>query len=247
MTAGEVVVTVLTHPGKVRKVNEDRMTLGWTLCGNEMHAPARVSLPLNEPLFLAVADGIGGHTAGEIASNHVCQRLADKGADLKSPSEIPRLLEIINEELTEHANVAEEFAGMGSTIAGLWVSPGNGVHWFNAGDSRVYRLDGHKLIQITEDDSPPRPVGEDGEQEPTNFITQALGGSQADVYPHGGPESGRSWLLCSDGLSDLVRRGEMEKIISEARDDQSAVQALFEAAMAAGGKDNIAIMIARLV
>uniref|UniRef100_UPI00036B8411 PP2C family protein-serine/threonine phosphatase n=1 Tax=Nocardiopsis chromatogenes TaxID=280239 RepID=UPI00036B8411 len=82
-----------------------------------------------------------------------------------------------------------------------------------------------------------------------NFITQSLGGSGSTaMVPHVGRDAEpdpSAWLMCSDGLSDLVPQEEMERIIAEAADDEGAVYALWRAAMDASGRDNISILLAR--
>ena len=246
MSAGEITVTAMTHRGAVRPANEDALVLGSTTVSVTTSTPVRVYLPLTAPLIIAVADGIGGQAAGEIASEHAASRLAEMAPQVTDATMLGQLLVNIDEELSDHAEQTEEFHGMGTTVAGVVVSPAGGV-WFNVGDSRVYRMDGTSLVQVTEDDSPPLPPSQDGRPATTNFITQSLGGGSGKaVTPHIGPESGSAWLMCSDGLSDLVTVGEMEKILKVHGDDEAAVYALWQAAMAAGGKDNISIILARL-
>ncbi|WP_304455890.1 PP2C family serine/threonine-protein phosphatase [Nocardiopsis sp. YSL2] len=250
VAGGEVIVTALTHRGAVRPANEDALVMGSVCASADMTLPARLILSTSEPIILGVADGIGGQAAGEIASEHLVQRMSEERPRLQGAEDITQLLVNVDEELQEHAQHFDEFTGMGTTVAGVLLS-GEGIFWFNVGDSRTYRLDGRSLIQLSEDDSPPLPPSEDGRPATTNFITQSLGGSaKGRMVPHVGRDDagiGAAWLMCSDGLSDLVRHGDMEKIIAEAGSDEAAVYALWQAAMEAGGKDNISILLARLV
>ena len=240
-TGGELHVTALTHRGAVRTSNEDALVMGALAVCVDTSGPVRVLLPTGEPVILAVADGIGGHAAGEIASEHVAQRLGENSNQFRHPDQLSDLLLTLNEELQEHAARFSEFSGMGTTVAGLLLHDGR-AWWFNVGDSRTYRLTGDRLVQLTEDDSLPTGA-------PTNFITQSLGGtSKGAITPHVGEDPGGptgAWLLCTDGLTDLVDVPDMEKILATHTNDEAAVHALWQAAMAAGGKDNISIVLAR--
>lgn len=247
--SGTVTVTALTHRGAVRQVNEDALVMGaLTVAGGSMNAPARCLLPVQEPLVLAVADGLGGHAAGEIASEHAVHRMAESGFQLVGPEPMRTLLQHIDEEIREHSVQNEEFSGMGTTVAGLLLTE-EGIYWFNVGDSRTYRIRNSHLEQLSDDDSPPTVPGEDGRPTSTNFITQSLGGSSStQMQPHVGQdhESGaEGWLMCSDGLSDLVTDDEMNQILAGADSDEAVVRDLWQAAMKASGRDNISIVLVR--
>ena len=252
VAGGEVIVTALTHRGAVRSANEDAVVMGaLTVAGANMTSPVRCILPISEPVILAVADGIGGQAAGEIASEHAVHRLAETGPHLDGPTKIAQLLSNIDEEIKDHAQQHTEFSGMGTTVAGLLLKDDRN-YWFNVGDSRTYRLEEQprqRLIQLSEDDAPVLPPSEDGRPVTTNFITQSLGGSSGGgMEPHVDVDEvpdPSTWLMCSDGLSDLVLPDEMERILAEAGSDEAAVHALWQAAMEAGGKDNISILLAR--
>lgn len=251
VAGGEVIVTALTHRGAIRPANEDAVVMGaLTVASANMTSPVRCVLPVSEPVILAVADGIGGQAAGEIASEHAVHRMAEMGPRLNGPEEIAQLLSNIDEEIKDHALQHTEFSGMGTTVAGVLLNS-DGNFWFNVGDSRTYRLEGRRLRQLSEDDSPALPPSEDGRPVTTNFITQSLGGSSGgSMVPHVGRDDSAdpsAWLMCSDGLSDLVLPEDMERMIAEAGSDEAAVHALWQAAMEAGGKDNISILLARRV
>ncbi|MDA8370920.1 MAG: protein phosphatase 2C domain-containing protein [Nocardiopsaceae bacterium] len=251
VAGGEVTVTALTHRGAVRPANEDAVVMGpLTIASASMAMPVRCVLPVSEPVILAVADGLGGHAAGEIASEHAVHRMAEMSPRLSSPDDVGVLLKNIDEEIKDHATQHAEFSGMGTTVAGMLLN-NDGNFWFNVGDSRTYRLEGTRLRQLSQDDSPPLPPSEDGKPVTTNFITQSLGGSGATaMVPHVGRDHDpdpSTWLMCSDGLSDLVALEDMEQIIAEAGSDEVAVHALWQAAMEGSGRDNISILLARRV
>ncbi|WP_026128489.1 PP2C family protein-serine/threonine phosphatase [Nocardiopsis halophila] len=249
VAGGEVTVTALTHRGAVRPANEDAVVMGaLTVASANMNVPVRCVLSLTEPVVLAVADGLGGHAAGEIASEHAVHRMAEMSPRMTGPDDVAMLLKNIDEEIKDHATQHAEFSGMGTTVAGMLLNT-DGNFWFNVGDSRTYRLEGNRLRQLSQDDSPPLPPSEDGKPVTTNFITQSLGGSGSTaMVPHVDRDAEpdpSAWLMCSDGLSDLVAQDEMERIIAEASDDEGAVHALWRAAMDASGRDNISILLAR--
>jgi PPM family protein phosphatase len=239
MNAPAVVeVNAVTHRGHVRPGNEDTITVAGWVSDVVMDAPRRSRHDLNAPLLLAVADGMGGHAGGEIASRYSIKRLAQLSGGAQ---ELVDCLAAINSELYAAMAASPSVLGMGTTVAGLVLSPG-GTVWFNVGDSRVYALRKGRPVQLSIDDVPPGPR--------TGIITQTLGGAPfaGPIAPHLGqaPLSIPSrWLLCSDGLSDMLSDAEIEEIVGQAdeHDDEAALRALFAGAMAAGGADNISIIL----
>ena len=129
------------------------------------------------------------------------------------------------------------FRGMGTTVAGLLLSAAR-VLWFNVGDSRVYRYRDGSLQQLSVDHVPP------GLR--SGIITQSLGGGFGFVPIE--PDIGADdlavpsrWLVCSDGLTDMIDDTEIARCLED--NDEEAARKLFEAAMAAGGDDNISIIL----
>jgi serine/threonine protein phosphatase PrpC len=131
--------------------------------------------------------------------------------------------------------------------------------WFNVGDSRVYREDGGYLGQLSVDDSVGGPAG-DGDDGAvaahSSIVTQSLGGAAmvTPISAHIGvepaepanPDGGAArWLVCSDGLTDMVPLADIEKILATEPADARAVKALWAAAMNAGGRDNISVILVR--
>jgi serine/threonine protein phosphatase PrpC len=249
----QVTATVLTHNGGQRSANEDSVVVGaCTFTSVSSSQPHTVVLPAppGQPVVVAVADGLGGHEAGEVASAHVGHHLASVDRTmLLDPAAIGAMLKAIPGELAAIANGHSGRQDMGTTVVGLSLSPEQAV-WFNIGDSRAYRLSGGYLGQLSVDDTPTAFLAEAGESpDPTNVVTQSIGPSSAPLSPHAGIEAisdDGAYLLCSDGLSDLVEVAEMERILAErADDDDTAVKALWAAAMNAGGRDNITVVLVR--
>jgi serine/threonine protein phosphatase PrpC len=251
MTAAEegadrVAVTVLTARGAVRGHNEDSVTVGaLSSAGNETAEPLTLVHTLTSPIVVAVADGLGGHNGGEVASGHAARRLGELTGAAAGPEAVEDLLRAIDAEITARGTADRELTGMGTTVAGLVLSA-DGAIGFNVGDSKVFKVDGGYLGQLSVDDSP-GPDRADGEQVVTGIVTQTLGGGRP-VKPHirvdEGGRSGR-WLLCSDGLTDRVKIGAIESVLADCGDDLEAARRLYAQAMAAGGEDNISLVLVR--
>jgi serine/threonine protein phosphatase PrpC len=238
--------TALTHQGAVRAANEDCIAIGDWVMSEPMPVPVVLERATGVPLIAVVADGMGGHAAGEVASRIAVERLTALAARAVDEAALARLLLDVNAELFEAMGEQPRLRGMGTTVAGVVIAPAGSLV-FNVGDSRVYRIEGGALVQLSTDDTP-GPKLADGRTAvmTSHLITQTLGGAyeEIEIEPHllGVPPAARErYLLCSDGLSDLLTRDEIEAGL--AADDYSSVQALFEAAMARGGRDNISIIM----
>jgi len=231
-----VEVTALSHTGAVREHNEDSLAVaGWVLDG-DLSTPRQTRHTLAQPLVFAVADGMGGHAGGEIASRYATKRLAETPIDAAAAALRGRL-EAINKELYQTMKAVPSLLGMGTTVAGLLLSAARAL-CFNVGDSRIYRFRRSRLEQLSIDDVPPGPR--------SGLITQTLGGAPilVPIAPHIGEEAivlPSRWLLCSDGLTDMLDDADIERVL--ATNDEPAVRALFAAAMDAGGADNISIVL----
>lgn len=229
-------ITAFTHRGRVRPQNEDAVVVGEWIAQGDMAEPCSFRHALDEPIVCAVADGLGGHMAGEVASRHAAQRLAAEGGRLGSAQAVEEALHRINDELYRAMAQDPACVGMGTTIVGLVLS-GKLVR-FNAGDSRLYRFDGGHLSQLSIDDTPPGPR--------SGRITQSLGGvwPEAALHPHVAEEPlipPARFLLCSDGLTDMVGDREIARCLALA--DADAALQLFDLAMRAGGADNISVVL----
>ena len=193
---------------------------------------------------------MGGHAAGEVASRMSAEHLASDAAQATDEAALATLVHRTNDALFELMDERPAWHGMGTTVAGMAVAP-SGLLVFNVGDSRVYRIEEGALVQLSTDDTP-GPKLPDGRTAAytSSIISQVLGGYGSDgerLDPHvvGEPlRDGARYLICSDGLTDLVDRATMEEMLD--RDDVASVRALFEAAMAAGGDDNVSLILLRI-
>lgn len=238
-----VAVSALSHEGLVRDHNEDSLVVGpWTTCATVTQTPETLFFPLTDPLVIAVADGLGGHSAGEVASTLVVQELARSGHTLTDESSVRAALETCNEVVYEAAERRPDWGGMGTTVAGL-VASESGVLVFNVGDSRVYAFDEDGLTQLSVDDNPPLAPGETH----TSVLTQTMGGHPRDraIEPHLATHdraAARSFLVCTDGLSDVVDADAITSVL-DAHHGQQATYELWRAALEAGGPDNITLLL----
>jgi PPM family protein phosphatase len=238
-----------THQGAVRPSNEDTIAVGGWITSEPMTAPVMLEHEAAAGLICLVADGMGGHAAGEIASRAVAEHLSRRAAEATDEAALAALLRDADAELFALMREQPGWRGMGTTVAGIRVTPDR-VLAFNVGDSRVYRIDQGALVQLSTDDTP-GPKLADGRTAAltSNLVSQALGGGYelAGIDPHvlSAPlEDGARYLICSDGLSDLLDRTTMEGLLGG--DDAASAAALFEAAMARGGNDNISLLLLRL-
>lgn len=242
--ASYIAVTALSHLGAVRDQQEDSLVAGpWTLCATVTENPQTLVFPLGAPLVVAVADGLGGHPGGEVASALVVRRLALAGPSLDSEDSVGETLRDCNRTVYAAAAGSPGLTAMGTTVAGI-VLTADRVLAFNVGDSRVYAARGGGLRQLSADDRL------SGQGVPAGIVTQALGGQDepADIDPHLvasplAPDT--SYLICTDGLTDPVPASVLEAVLGRHQDGR-AVFELWKAAIEAGGPDNITMALVRL-
>jgi protein phosphatase len=260
-----------THPGLVRPNNEDSYLVARA---DRSLETLLTNLPLGEiPAWaaersfgLVVADGMGGHAAGEVASHLALRAVVEHvlaTADWVM-RDVAEHSEQIEERIAERFAAADQAAqgeasrnprwsGMGTTMT-LAISNGASLFLGHVGDSRAYLLRGGKLRVLTRDHSFAQALVEAGDISPEDAATHRLrnvllrnvggGTAQADIR-HLPLENGDQLLLCTDGLSDLVAEGSIAEILQSAATAQVACDQLIAAALAAGGRDNVTVVLAR--
>jgi len=242
----------LCHAGKVRRQNEDSCLAVGAMSSGNLAVPALIAPP-GGPWIVAVSDGIGGHVAGHEASKAVVEALA--AASRVTPTSVSACVQRVNFELCERGLRDSAFAGMGATVAGIGCGMSD-VFAFHVGDSRVYRVEPTKLTQLTRDDSEAEELIEmgllpaDAEIRPgyLHALTQAVGGrlEHVEIEVHTQPlkfTGSARFLICTDGLTDMVGRVALEEITRVMRAPEATAEALFGLAMDAGGLDNITLAI----
>ena len=229
-----VKIGAKTDVGRVREVNED-------------------SYLVHEPLFV-VADGMGGHTAGDVASSTAIDTIKGQSSTA-NPEDMETLAELVrgaNAQIWEKANSDPTLRGMGTTCT-LLLLDGAKAHFAHVGDSRAYLLREGELTQLTEDHTlvgrmvkEGRLTAEEAENHPQrSVITRALGvDSEVEVDLLSVEVAGGDRLLiCSDGLSSMIDSDAITKALTEESKPQSAAERLIEFANEAGGEDNITVVV----
>jgi serine/threonine protein phosphatase PrpC len=226
-----------THPGKVRRRNED-------------------SYVLDPPLF-AVADGMGGAQAGEVASRLTAAAFREyHEADALPPDDrIQSIIQEANRRIYERARADSDVSGMGTTVTAALLTGGR-VTLGHVGDSRAYRIRDGELEQLTDDHSlvgdlmrSGRLTPEEAEAHPQrSVITRALGTDpEVDVDTMAvEAEPGDVFLLCSDGLTTMVADEDILGILAAAPTLDDAAKELVRAANTGGGEDNVTVVLFRV-
>jgi serine/threonine protein phosphatase PrpC len=227
----------LTDAGKVRKNNEDSMLVG---DGRD------------ETLF-AVADGIGGFEAGEVASSIAIEALWE----LEPGDPFNRAIREANRRILAASRADEKLSGMGTTVVAVRFGGSREApqaEIAHVGDSRAYLLRGGELTPLTEDHSLVAQMVRSGDltrdqatrHPQKNLITRALGAEDhVEVDTTSAPvELGDRFLLCSDGLSDMVPEDRIAEILSESPGNpERPARELMDAALDAGGTDNVTVVL----
>ena len=227
--------------GKCREINQDYIYVSEEPIGN---------LP---NLFL-VADGMGGHKAGDLASEYTVAKVQE--AVSKSMQTIPYQIlkgafQYANQKLLEKAGESDSYTGMGTTLVAATVK-NDAVYVVNVGDSRLYKI-GDKIEQITEDHSLVEEMVRMGEiskeqarnHPDKNIITKAMGVSDTvePDYFDTDLQKGECLLMCSDGLTNMVSDRQIKEIVELRTDLESCAKELIRAANQNGGRDNIAVVL----
>ena len=204
----------------------------------------------------AVADGMGGHLAGEVASRmaiDAVQRMA-RAHGRADTLALREMMRRANDEIARHAQQHPECAGMGTTLSVLWRG-GRYMYIAHVGDSRIYRLRGGALEQITQDHSLVEELvrariitREEARTHPRrNIITRALG-TQGDNAPDllaADAQPGDLWLLCTDGLSGMLTDETIEAEMRRNVPLDAMADSLLSQALEAGGRDNVTLILCR--
>ena len=224
-----------THVGRVRTLNEDTVFADAGLFG--------------------VADGMGGHNAGEVASRMAADRLLERlhGKEPSLDGMKAALIDVNRAVYTEQMS-RREYSGMGTTLTALWEGKQE-VYLGHIGDSRAYLLRDGELTQMTQDHSLVQELFRQGiitKEEALvhpyrNMITRAVG---TDPYVESDCRAvdkrpGDIWLICSDGLTNFVKDEEIARVL-KTHTAENAADELLQTALTNGGKDNVSLLIAEV-
>ena len=228
----EFEAVAVTSVGRVRSLNEDAWYAGEHL--------------------VVVADGMGGHAAGDVASALTIDTVARQDVVGVGRAELAAAVEAANQAVLEHARLHPESQGLGSTVCGL-ARTAEGWLAFNAGDSRCYVIDRGTLRQVTVDHSEVQELidghlitHEEARVHPDrHVITRAVGQVPPPAVDFFSVPAGQGvrFVLASDGLHSEIDDARIAEICAATREAQDVARALVEAAEEAGGHDNVTVIV----
>ena len=241
-----IVLTAASRVGCIRTNNED-MVLAYDKQVRSEAYYTEFETENTDRFVIAVADGMGGHNAGEVASETTLSNLKFFLSDMPkglSSNEFNELmvewLRSINQTINARGKVNPSLAEMGTTLVAIIYYNGH-VFSLNCGDSRLYRLRNGKLTQMTTDHSLNNMTGQ---KKHSNIITNCIGAGCKNSYMDlleftEDFKEGDVYLLCSDGLNDMVNDEDIERLLN----DGSSANRLCEEAITNGGFDNVSACV----
>lgn len=230
-----VRVTALTAPGAVRTVNQDAMLAFHWISQAAQARAVELAAEGPRPLMVAVADGLGGHNAGDLASRLALADLAGRHVTWDTAEAVHTGLIAVGDALHRTAARSPATVGMRTTVAGILLTA-DGVAHFNVGDSRVYRITDGYLEQLSVDHASGR-----------STVTQALGDppdQPLDPYVRMLPPdpAGARYLLCTDGVHGALEERTLHRVC-RLDDARKLVETLSDETYAAGAPDNLSVML----
>ncbi len=237
----QIKYSCVSHIGNVRAVNQDNFICGGNcliLEDEPVEFPIVGIVQKSFPIVFGIFDGMGGEECGEIASYIAAKEAQTMDFSKKTAEDCLRYCKMANEKICEY--IAEnKLTAMGTTVAMLLFGKKK-ITLCNVGDSKVYRFANEKLEQISKDHVMTTVFG----RKPP--LSQHLGipSSELIIEPYisqGSYKDGDQYLICSDGLTDMLTDEEIEEILQQGH-DQKVVEILRDTALQHGGKDNISII-----
>jgi PPM family protein phosphatase len=249
----KINVSYISHFGKIRKNNEDSILVNDLIISEtNMDAPEK-QLCEAENLTLAVADGMGGHSKGEIASRMVLEILKEHYKKFRAKRHVFRFFSTAKNMLDEVAKNDKKSLGLGTTLSGISLRKKKGII-FSCGDSRVYKITAGGIEKLTTDHSLVQQLFEKGiiQEEDMrthpqkNIITASISGDMRSdkptvFYKEVSIQIGDRFLLCTDGLWESLSPDEMLDCLNQKSVDTIA-EALKEKSLTLCGKDNISLI-----
>ena len=246
----KLIVNAASHVGCVRQNNEDMVLVGDRFIRNEVYSD-EVDLEDRNRYLLALADGMGGHNGGEVASSDTLANLHYFYYDMPTALETGDFNEAIfgwlvsiNNIIDSKGRFALRYREMGTTLVALAYYE-NQFYWMNCGDSRIYRLHDGQLQQLSTDHSLNNLMGV---AQHSNIITTCIGGGCKTSYIDilkctESVKPGDIFMLCSDGLTDMLSDEEVQTLLN----DDADASLLCHAANEAGGYDNVSVCLIKIV
>lgn len=241
-----IILSAASRVGNVRSNNEDMILAYDKFIRSDVYSTEFMT-ENNDRFVIALADGMGGHNAGEVASSDVLANLRfflrDLPAHLSSGEFCEMMeewLQSVNHIIDSKGHVNPEMAEMGTTLVAV-VFYNNKYYWMNCGDSRLYRYRNNELKQLTTDHSL---INENSVKRHSNIITNCIGGgcknSYMDMFEFTDDFlPGDQYILCSDGLNDMIPDEAIARLAAQG----ASANRMCEAAIEAGGYDNVSVCV----
>lgn len=243
----------LSDRGRVRGKNEDNFYFGGS-CMPEVNTglrePAYICRELGDGTWLAVFDGMGGERFGETAAFAAADEMRRQceqppRAFASEKDDIAHVCMALNDAVVNTAK-QQAIMHMGTTLAALYMTRRR-VYVCNLGDSRVYRLHGRTLLQLSQDhvDGRPYPPG----VKPPLMQHLGIDPEELLIEPYiakDRPAAGDCYLLCSDGLTDMLTDRQIADIMARTPDVKACAESLVKAALDHGGRDNVTVIVCRI-
>jgi protein phosphatase len=234
-------VWISTHVGRVRSANEDLYLVGDRIGRDSIEGWSGTLA--GDRGWAMIADGMGGHDDGGIASRIVVEAIAGSIEGARDEAAVTSMILDANRKLFEGMYSGRGRPGMGTTVVGIVYFDREALV-FNVGDSRAYELRRGQMLQLSRDDT--LNVNRGPRNARSHALTQSLGGTTTPqvLRPHVRRiplEDHVGVLLCSDGLSDMVQETAMNLVLAENPTDPA--EQLVSAALEAGGKDNVTVVV----
>lgn len=241
-----IILSAASRVGNVRSNNEDMILAYDKFVRSDVYS-TEFTTENNDRFVIALADGMGGHNAGEVASSDVLANLhfflRDLPAHLSSGEFCEMMeewLQSVNHIIDSKGHVNPEMAEMGTTLVAV-VFYNNKYYWMNCGDSRLYRYRNNELKQLTTDHSL---INENSVKRHSNIITNCIGGgcknSYMDMFEFTDDFlPGDQYILCSDGLNDMISDEAIARLAAQG----VSANRMCEAAIEAGGYDNVSVCV----
>ena len=237
-----VRVEAVTHRGCVRERNEDTLGVAGWLSNAWSGVPAAMWFRVSEPAMVVLADGMGGQPGGDVASAAAVREMLSGAGEAYAEQPLHDLVLRADAAVRLCERQDASLKGLGTTIAGLVLLPTRAIA-FNVGDSRIFRLQDGYLGQVSVDDRGRRLPGQPADAQ-IHTLTQCLGGGAQTPEPHLLPidlTPGDRFLVCSDGMSDVLDSNRIVKILDEF--PQEPVAALLATVLSRGAPDNVSIVL----
>lgn len=234
------MISVVTRAGVKKEHSEDAV-----LCGAQIIVSDSCEVSIPDNSFVAVADGVGGSLAGEVASAFVLSELSKC-----TPGDLRTQLMEINDRLITESNLLPEHKGMASTLTGVYLTKDEAI-LLHVGNTRAYTLQGKYLKQITSDHTVYNLLKSSGRHEEAaecnrNEITNCFGGGDPRLLDRlrvTTISSSKTILLTSDGVHEHISIDDMEEILRMDLGDLEKCAAIVEKALCAGSQDDLSVVL----